>query len=635
MSFFNKNKRPVRSSQLITTWGVGSIQSFPNDDSFMLLGLDLWDLMYNNMNSDRRKQHLIDEPRLARRLNVTSFRKPIMFDEQEFFLNNRLGKKIHMPYHRFPNWHWCPQCGQLKRVGITTERRQKTPNQATICDKIFKPCKNTKQTVELVPSRFILICADGHIDDFPYEWVVKKEVEKQKKDFKEPNLRLIRGNYASSTILSMSVECINNKVKVPLKGMYHTINNNKGLKCNGKKPWLGIYGKNHEQHKECELNYTLTYRNALNVHSKITKSAISLPLSNQILPDDLIERINNDIRAIKISPETSDTFIQLYEEDYPDIQRNVIKSYMENLLDENYSESEFRNEEYDILTSGGGSAKDKLFFAEPNNSYFKNKHLMKIFKSISVVHKLVETRAFVGFNRLTSGELTILSNDENIDSLKSNLSIKKLNWLPAYQASGEGIFLNFNQDFIDEWSEKEGPKKRLLQLQNNFNRDIIQRGGLGVEEMNPSYPAIHSFSHLLIDKLSYHAGYGASSLREKLYVNFEKDSDTQMSGLLIYTIGGGDGSLGGLCSLVDNNQLEEIIIDALLESIWCSSDPICLDSNGQGNGLCNLAACHNCILVPETSCESFNILLDRKILTGSESHSGLFNELMLDILKKM
>ena len=108
-----------------------------------------------------------------------------------------------------------------------------------------------------------------------------------------------------------------------------------------------------------------------------------------------------------------------------------------------------------------------------------------------------------------------------------------------------------------------------------------------------------------------------------------------MNGILIYTIGGGDGSLGGLSNISASGDLEKIIIQSLLDSIWCSSDPICMESDGQGNGLSNLAACHNCLLIPETSCESFNILLDRNLLIGSEDNSGYFAKLIIDELDKL
>jgi hypothetical protein len=40
-------------------------------------------------------------------------------------------------------------------------------------------------------------------------------------------------------------------------------------------------------------------------------------------------------------------------------------------------------------------------------------------------------------------------------------------------------------------------------------------------------------------------------------------------------------------------------------------------AGGQGPDSCNLAACHNCALVPETACERFNRFLDRGLVIGT------------------
>ena len=60
--------------------------------------------------------------------------------------------------------------------------------------------------------------------------------------------------------------------------------------------------------------------------------------------------------------------------------------------------------------------------------------------------------------------------------------------------------------------------------------------------------------------------------------------------------------------------------------MWCSVDPVCMeisDRGGQGPSSLNLAACHNCGLVPETSCESFNSYLDRAMLTGTIENKNM------------
>jgi hypothetical protein len=65
--------------------------------------------------------------------------------------------------------------------------------------------------------------------------------------------------------------------------------------------------------------------------------------------------------------------------------------------------------------------------------------------------------------------------------------------------------------------------------------------------------------------------------------------------------------------------LGRILVNALEEAQWCSADPVCGEaarSGGQGPDSLNLAACHSCALLPETSCEHFNKFLDRMVVVN-------------------
>jgi hypothetical protein len=64
---------------------------------------------------------------------------------------------------------------------------------------------------------------------------------------------------------------------------------------------------------------------------------------------------------------------------------------------------------------------------------------------------------------------------------------------------------------------------------------------------------------------------------------------------------------------------EAVMANAINDARWCSTDPVCMDAGekGQGPDSCNLAACHGCALLPETSCEEFNRFLDRGLVIGT------------------
>jgi hypothetical protein len=119
----------------------------------------------------------------------------------------------------------------------------------------------------------------------------------------------------------------------------------------------------------------------------------------------------------------------------------------------------------------------------------------------------------------------------------------------------------------------------------------------------------------------------AASLSERIY------SWDGVAGVLIYTAGSdSDGTMGGLVEMAKPEILVGVFERAITGAQWCSNDPVCMEMGkmGQGNNGSNLAACHNCCLVPETTCEYFNQELDRAMLLGDlhnpDAFRGFFTE---------
>jgi hypothetical protein len=131
------------------------------------------------------------------------------------------------------------------------------------------------------------------------------------------------------------------------------------------------------------------------------------------------------------------------------------------------------------------------------------------------------------------------------------------------------------------------------------------------------YLLVHGFAHVLINQFVFECGYSTASLRERLYVS--ADANAPMAGILIYTAAGdSEGTLGGLVRLGRPERLGAVVRRALSRASWCSADPVCSENlGGQGSRLANLAACHACILLPETSCETVNQGLDRAMIVGT------------------
>jgi len=233
------------------------------------------------------------------------------------------------------------------------------------------------------------------------------------------------------------------------------------------------------------------------------------------------------------------------------------------------------------------------------------------FSRIALLHKLRETRAFEGFSRIYSTGLTRAEQRRLfIDSPNTK------RWLPAIVVRGEGIFLQFSEARLQQWVEDNGTELegRLSLMRLNMDA-LATRRNQELRVISPRFVLLHTFAHLLINQMVQDCGYGSSSLRERIY---SAEGDNPMAGILIYTAAGdSEGTMGGLVRMGQPDRLEAVISGALEKARWCSTDPVCIESKGQGPDNCNLAACHSCSLLPETSCEEQNRLLDRGVVIGT------------------
>lgn len=122
---------------------------------------------------------------------------------------------------------------------------------------------------------------------------------------------------------------------------------------------------------------------------------------------------------------------------------------------------------------------------------------------------------------------------------------------------------------------------------------------------------------MLIKQLSFECGYSIASLKERLYCSDAKDGK-EMAGILIYTASGdAEGTMGGLVRQGRSDIFPGIFKKAIESAMICSNDPVCSLSLGQGRDSLNLSACYSCSLIPETSCEEFNVFLDRGTIVGT------------------
>lgn len=284
-------------------------------------------------------------------------------------------------------------------------------------------------------------------------------------------------------------------------------------------------------------------------------------------------------------------------------------------------ESDYRRDEYRVFCrdiQDGFPKKNLLIRSSPIDGY--GDVISANFERVSLMHKLRETRAFVGFSRIYPE--CDLSQQERWKLIAQ----EKKRWLPAVIIRGEGIFLKFRDDKLASWLDQRGSAHvgRLAKINRSFEVLRIRRKQQP-RTVTPKHVLIHTFAHLLINQLVYECGYGSASLKERIYA---ADGESPMSGVLIYTAAGdSEGTMGGLVKMGQPGYLERVVSKALEAARWCSSDPVCIETDGQGPDNCNLGACHSCALLPETSCEEQNRLLDRGVVIGTlvDPATGFFS----------
>ena len=183
-------RRPIRRGQLISPFGVGSLVDFRGDESLMTAGLDEWPLAREGCPDD----WFVQEERLQARLGVSHFRLPPEFREpgQGVQYANQ-----HIPFVRFPLWHYCPRRGAMEQLPLFGTR-------------VRCPCRPDLDCYSmperrhpwLIPSRFIAVCPKGHIEDFPFmQWI-----HRGANWDKQHRLRLLPGR-SSASLSGIRVDC--------------------------------------------------------------------------------------------------------------------------------------------------------------------------------------------------------------------------------------------------------------------------------------------------------------------------------------------------------------------------------------------------------------------------------------------
>ena len=281
---------------------------------------------------------------------------------------------------------------------------------------------------------------------------------------------------------------------------------------------------------------------------------------------------------------------------------------------------DYKAQEYQAMI-GAVSASDNGSFKRESTDI--KDYQIPYIKQVALINKIKKVTAQKGFTRVDPIDRT----DSGVHTVKHvEIQSKSRDWLPAYEVYGEGIFVEFDQDRLDEWSSNPIIQQRASLLNENYKKAFDKND----REISARFILLHTIAHLLIKQLSFECGYNVASLSERIYCSTNKDN---MAGILIYTSDGdSEGTLGGLVRQGRKDTFPRVFRRAIENAVSCSNDPVCSLSGGQGKDSLNLAACYACTLIPETSCEEFNGLLDRGMVVGTHDNReiGLYSKYLFD-----
>jgi len=595
----------IRQSQIVSTFGAGSMVDLPNQ-SIIIGGLNQWSKAGRNQIFEERLAQYIcrvlelnkiemyappvdgDDP-LSPRTGITAFIFPIWFLAQIDRTIEHNGKQ----YRTRPLIPW----GHLTKGKYVNDDRKLT---------------------SVVPVRFVQACLNGHISDINWHNFVNHDESCTNKRGK---LWFDEGT-SSNDFSEIFVRCDRCHARRPLKQA--SIQGALG-RCQGDRPWLGTRAQEEcisQKDGKPEWNRLLV-RSASNAYFAQIISAISIP--------------DSDEKLRKAVDEVYEDFLQ-YAEEQSEIKKERKKQRVANALEGISDESVWKEvqrrksnhtgetkslkqvEIETLLAQPEGGLDDDI----PDTDFYARRckldQLDPIFSSridrVVLVHRLREVVAQIGFTRFEAALLDI-DGELALDVRRASLDIDTT-WVPAYENKGEGVFISFRTEAIDEWLKRSPVKQRGKKLLKGFEKWKSSKGIETAWEPSLPYVMLHSLSHLLISAVSLECGYSASAIRERIYAG------KSGYGILLYTgSSGSEGTLGGLIEI--GKQIDRYLKTALEMGQLCSNDPVCSQheaEDSQEERFLHGAACHGCLLIAETSCERRNEFLDRALVVRTVSAIG-------------
>ena len=501
-----------------------------------------------------------------------------------------------LPAARFPLAEYCanPDCQRL------IYRSPADANEGR-CDACATPgTRRGRWPTFQVP--VVLACQAGHLTDLPWsQWLHSRSGA----DCTRPDIRY----RPRATADRPSLRCGSCKRTA-------TFGPDTTFRCTGQRPWLP-----HADAEPCTLMARPIERTSTTAYYPWQVSSLTIPIAgadNPVLSHALTD--NAVLRALRALPRTA-----ALKEMVAAAARIGIKTDQAELirhldaLEQPPAGGPRRSDELSALTSTAHprrahTALPDLVVEPQDITSYRGTRLGDRLAGVSLVPRLRETRVLAGFSRI---EPSPGDPEAGYRQLWGKARPSQFaehatdNWLPGYQVFGEGILLVLAPDDVAAWEAKAAGNVRLRAA-----------AGPAVHLPEPVRPLpwllAHTLAHLVMRAAAPYAGYPLPALHERIFA-----ADHRTAALIYTAAGDVQGTLGGLVELGNPDRLGRILDEAADAASWCATDPECAeDSSGPLGRGSTPGACHHCLLVPETCCESFNRGLDRLVVLGRHTVPG-------------
>jgi hypothetical protein len=271
----------LRPSQILTTFGIGSIVDLPSL-SVLVMGLDDWRLKDT---AEIGEERLLANVREALGPQVQALRSSPMLPESATYQPSPFEEAAYVgiPVAPFPRWMVCPRCRLLSPLSsglfdlkIDAYRPDRTRY-------VHQHCTTQARPPTVIPARFVVACKRGHLDDFP--WV---QFVHQKHQDCRYRLRLHELG-ASGEARDVEVRCDtcgDARRMVDAFGFENRVNL---PHCRGRRPHL----RDFQQDGCPEEHVTAMLQGASNSWFAVLLSALSVPQAT-----DKLEQLVHDNRVV-------------------------------------------------------------------------------------------------------------------------------------------------------------------------------------------------------------------------------------------------------------------------------------------------------------------------------------------------